>query len=114
MQNSNQMPFDLARLILLNLVEYKCLPMLLYATEACPMTKTDIQQIEFPFTRRFMKLFRASSVNVVEECQKQFNFKMAEVCISMRKVNFIKKLGHTKNYLCYVFVKSAQTRCDAQ
>ncbi len=92
--------------VLLNLVEYKCLPMLLYATEACPMNKTDIQQIEFPLTRLFMKLFRTSSVNIVKECQQQFNFKTVEERISMRKANFIKKLCNTRNFLCCLFATS--------
>ncbi len=55
------------------------------------MNKTDIQQIEFPLTRLFMKLFRTSSVNIVKECQQQFNFKTVDERISMRKANFIKK-----------------------
>jgi len=80
--------------------------MLLYATEACPTNKTDIQQIEFPLTRLFMKLFR-TSVNIVKECQQQFNFKTVDERISMRKANFIKKkLCNTRNFLCCLFATS--------
>jgi len=52
----------------------KCLPILLYATEACPMLSRDKQSLEFSTSRLFMKIFRTGSPVVVDECQRNFNF----------------------------------------
>jgi len=42
---------------ILELLRAKCLPILLYATEACPLLSRDKQSLEFTLTRLFMKIF---------------------------------------------------------
>jgi len=48
---------------ILELLHAKCLPILLYATEACPLLSRDKQSLEFTLTRfrLFMKIFRTAS-----------------------------------------------------
>ena len=47
----------------------KCLPILLYATEACPLLTRNKHAFELTVTRLFMKLFRTASPAVVKCCQ---------------------------------------------
>jgi len=50
----------------LGLLRAKCLPVVLYATEACPLlSRRDKQSLEFTLTRLFMKIFRTASPAVV-------------------------------------------------
>jgi len=43
----------------------KCLPVLLYGVECCPMLTRDKRSLEFTVTRAFMKLFRTCSATVL-------------------------------------------------
>ena len=43
--------------IVLGLIKTKCLPILLYGLEACPLNKTNLRSLDFSVNRFFMKLF---------------------------------------------------------
>jgi len=62
----------------LHLLETKCIPVLLYGLEACPLTKNQLSSIDFVVNRFFMKLFKSSNIAVVKECQKNVFFSVAE------------------------------------
>ena len=44
--------------VVISLLRAKCLPVLLYSVEACPVLVRDKQSLEFTITRSLMKLFR--------------------------------------------------------
>jgi len=48
--------------VTLQLIKSKCLPVLLYGLEACPLTKTDLQSLDFVISIFFMKLFSTSNI----------------------------------------------------
>ena len=54
--------------VVLSLVTSKCLPVLLYATEVCPLLSRDISSISFALTRVLMKIFCSRSNDVINEC----------------------------------------------
>ena len=60
--------------VILGLLRTKCLPVLLYATEACPLLSRNKQSFEFTVTRIFMKVFHTGSSTVVRECQFNLTF----------------------------------------
>jgi len=43
----------------------KCLSVLLYGLEACPLTKSDLQSLDFVINKLFMKLFLTKSIETV-------------------------------------------------
>jgi len=45
------------------------MPVLLYGLEACSLTKTDLQSLDFTVSRMLMKIFKAGDVQIVQECQ---------------------------------------------
>jgi len=47
---------------------------ILYGLEACPLTKTVISSLDFVVNRFFMKLFKTNDMNIVKQCQREFNF----------------------------------------
>jgi len=55
--------------VILSLLRNKCMPILLYAVEACPLLARQIHSVEFTLTHIFIKLFRTGSPNTVYECQ---------------------------------------------
>ena len=53
----------------LQLISSKCVPVLIYGLEACPLLKSDLSSLDYIINRFFMKLFRTSSIDIVEQCQ---------------------------------------------
>ena len=60
--------------VVLSLILSKCLPVLLYGVDACPMNATDKKTLEFTVNRTLMKIFRTSSIEIIDECRSFFAF----------------------------------------
>jgi len=74
--------------VLLQLVKSKCLPILLYSLEACPLTKTDLKSLDFVINKFSMKLFRTNNIDTVKICQSQFCFELPNTVIKKRAIKF--------------------------
>ena len=48
--------------VTLQLIKAKCLPALLYGLEACSLTKSDLQFLDFMINRFFVKLFTTKNI----------------------------------------------------
>ena len=59
----------------------KCLPILLYGLEVCPLTKTNLRSLDFPINRFFMKLLNTSDMQTITECQSIFDFRLPSAII---------------------------------
>ena len=90
--------------IVLELVKRKCLPILMYGTEACGMSNTDKRPLDFAVTRFLMKLFRCSSKPIIDECMVYFKFKLPSELFEIRCRSFAPKLHECKNALLKLFV----------
>ena len=96
----------------LELVRAKCLPILLYATEACPMLSRDRQSVDFCMNRLLMKIFRTGSLAVVRECQRAFNFLPVELLLKIRTAKFLQVFTASENNLCLVFKRYAVSQLN--
>jgi len=50
------------------------MPTVLYGLECFSVAKADIKSLDFAVTRFFMKLFRTTNIDVIEECRLFFDF----------------------------------------
>ena len=98
---------------ILVLLRTKCLPILLYATEACPFLSRDMHSLQFTITRLFMKLFRTGSPVVVEECQRYFNFLPIKQQLSIRTAKFLQSFMASENTLCSLFAYNASNQLNS-
>ena len=78
--------------VVLELVATKCLPVLLYGLEVCPLTNTDKKSIDFVTTRFLMKLFKTVDMNVIKDCQTFFKFKSHSDLLEVRIKKFMNKV----------------------
>ena len=62
--------------VVLQLIDTKCMPSLLYGLEACPLAKSELSSLDFVVNRFFMKMFRTSNIEIVRNCQSYFGFKL--------------------------------------
>jgi len=67
--------------VILSLLRSKCIPIVLYAVEACPLLVRQTLSFEFTLTRLYMKLFRTGSPKMVNDCQVSFGFLPAKILI---------------------------------
>ena len=74
--------------VTLEIIRCKCIPILLYGTEAFMLNKSDLSSLGFVITRLFMKLFRTNNIETVEFCQDQFGFDKPSVLWARRVRNF--------------------------
>ena len=54
--------------VVMHLIKVKCLPVLLYGTDACPTNTTDLRSLEFTVKRIMIKLFCTCDNTVISSC----------------------------------------------
>jgi hypothetical protein len=74
--------------VLLQLVNSKCLPVLLYGTEACPLNKSDNNSFDFIMHRFLIKLFSAINRDIVATCRFYYNIQLPSAQIKTRTAKF--------------------------
>ena len=93
--------------VVLNLIQIKCLPCMLYGLEACPINKTERRSLDFPVTRILMKLFKTTSSVIIAECQSMFNFPCVHELVKSRKIKFLAKFANSDINICRMFSSMA-------
>ena len=58
--------------VVLHLVKSKCMPLLLYGTEAMSLKKAQIKSAEYAVASCFMKVFKTNSKEIVSDCMSFF------------------------------------------
>jgi len=94
--------------VVLNLLNTKCIPTMLYGTEACPVMSRHKHSFDFTVTRVFMKILHTNSKSVVEECMKYFGFVPVSQRIDNRTARFLDRFISSDNMLCTLFKEEAQ------
>ena len=89
----------------LELVSSKCIPVLIYGLEACPLLKSDLSSLDFVVNRFFIKLFRTNSINIVKQCQYHFRFRLPSDLWAKRVQKFYAKFYACSNLLCKINVR---------
>jgi len=83
--------------VILELIKSKCLSILLYGLEVCPLNKTNLRSLDFSLNRFFMKLFNTSDIQTVTECQLIFGFKLPSAIIAHKSKIFLIKYNSENN-----------------
>jgi len=86
--------------VVLQRVSSKCLPIRMYATEACGLNQFDIRSLDFVVNRFLMKLFKTANLGIVQECLSYFNSKLPSSFLVTRTRNC---LANCENSLCKLF-----------
>jgi len=74
--------------MVIELFKKKCLALLLYGTEACPMKKYHIASLQFVVNTCFAKNFNTRSKDVVNDCKFYFNCDSVFDCVQKGQINF--------------------------
>ena len=88
------------------------LPILLCASEACPLLYRQKHSFEFTITRIFMRLFHTGSPVTVKDCQINFGFLPVASQLAIRTAKFLQKFIALENSLCTLFSCTASTQLN--
>ena len=94
--------------VVLQLVSSKCLPVLMYGTEACGLGKSDVRSLDFVVFRFLMKLFKTNNMNLILEILSFFTFKLPSTLVTKRSKSFFDKYGSCDNFICKMFAAQPQ------
>ena len=86
--------------VLLQLLQTKCIPILLYGLEALKLNKSDISSLDFTVNRFFMKLFKTTDIDIITECREMFGFALPSVQILRRQTKLTNNIRNSSNALC--------------
>jgi len=65
----------------------------IYGLEACSLSKSDLNSIDFAFNRFFMKLFSTNNIETVKSIQLYLDISLPSVVLSNRSVKFELSFG---------------------
>ena len=91
----------------MELIQTKCLPIILYGLDACPVNAADNHSLDFVLNRSLMKLFQTGSICVINECRNAFNIQLLSERVRQRKTRFLTKFSVCNNSICALFAKVA-------
>ena len=91
--------------VIVELLNCKCMPILLYGLECFSVAKHDVRSLDFAVTRFLMKLF-TSAISVIDECRLFFNFMLpSEKKLKKRRVSFESKVLNCNSLLYYFNIR---------
>jgi len=82
----------------------KCIPVLLYALEACPLLKSDLSSLDFVIVRFLIKLFNTTNMEIINNCPQYFVVKLLSTLWSDRVRRFEKKFAECDNIFSKISV----------
>ena len=91
--------------VIFALIKSKCLPILLYGTEACPVNSAARHSLQFALNRALFKIFGALSKDTYQDICKYFGIWTVEEQISARKSKFNLRYCASENAVCRTISK---------
>ncbi len=90
--------------VIIQLVQSKCIPAMLYGLEACPLNKSQLKSLENVIVNCFMKIFHTRSKETVNDCIEMFNLNVGQL-LDRRRVQFLKTFAirNDRDVVCCVF-----------
>ena len=95
--------------VVVKLISAKCVPVLIYGLDASSVSLTDKRTLDFIITRTFMRVFKTSSIDIVNECQLRFNFRKISETVVVRKRSFLHRYALCDNSVCSFFASAARS-----
>jgi len=94
--------------VIVELLKMKCLPVLFYGLESCPLSKSQIKSLDFAINSAFSKIFSTKSQDIIDNCRTVFNCHPLAESLPRRKKNFLSKYINSRNIvICRIFVTKA-------
>jgi len=90
--------------VVLQLLNSKCIPVLLYGLEACPLLISDLASVDFVIVRFLMKLFNTNNMDIINNCRQYSDVKLPSTLWSDHVRRFEKNFAECDNIFCKISV----------
>jgi hypothetical protein len=97
----------------MHLLKAKCLPILFYGLNTCPLNAPDYKSLDFVIFRTLAIIFATFSQDIIYKCRMAFNLPPVTHIISKQKINFRVRYSASENLLCKVFESNAEREIKA-
>ena len=98
--------------VIVQSMKTKCLRVLYYDLEACPLNKSDIKALDYVLFSYFTKIFCTKSKDVGDQCMLMFGCHSVLTVVNKRKVKFLADYVKSRNSLCRLFGHLAQSELN--
>ena len=88
--------------VMVQLLRSKCLPILLYGTQACNPANKVVKSLDYVITCAFLKIFSCNNPKVITDCKLAFGFDKMSNIITTRRVRFLSGLTKSNDLLKYI------------
>ena len=99
--------------VVVQLIKFKCLPILLYAAEVCALTKTQLSSLDFVVVRVAMKVFKSSNRAFILDCLDYFGLKLPSFTIIQRTLAFKERFNGIGDLMVSVIYFVIQLSADS-
>ena len=89
--------------VIIQLLKTKCLPVLYYGLEACPVNRDQVTSLNYAVHSCFRKIFATTDQSVVEQCIMFFECHHVHYTMGERKRKFLHRFRMLQNQLCMAF-----------
>jgi len=86
--------------VLFELIRTKCVPVLLYGVEFCPLNSSDIHSLQFTMNKILFKIYGALSKDSFNDICDNFGIGIVKNMVASRRDKFVKRYSLSENYLC--------------
>ena len=70
--------------VTVSVIKAKCLPILLYGTEACHLSVRETTSLEYPIPCALIQVFNTKSSEILENWKQAFRFRHFQLSIAIR------------------------------
>ena len=95
------------KVYIIQLLRTKCLPVLYYGLEACPVTKAQTKSLDYALHSCFRKIFSTRDQVVVNHCMTFFDFSSVSEAVKCKQHRFFQRYLMLTNALCVLFCDKA-------
>jgi Reverse transcriptase (RNA-dependent DNA polymerase) len=88
--------------VIVELLKTKCLPILLNATEACPVSTSNVGELQFAVTGALMKIFNTRLNYVADTCGEMFGICSVSSLLQARTSKFLEKLCSDNSFYNFI------------
>ena len=92
--------------VVIHLLKVKCLPIILYGLNACPVNVTDTKSLDFAIFKILAKFFETFCKDIIDELRIVFNIPVAADILVTQNINLVALFGIRKSRMQTVLLNA--------
>jgi len=90
--------------VVIELFNTKCMPILLYGLDACPVSSRQLQSLNHVVTSCGRKIFNVNTFEIAAECLKMYGVSDVAEAVATRKDRFVNRYALNSSVVCVICI----------